>query len=326
MTTIATAQGREDASRLPGLLTVSAQFTRLLQRRELTVLDVVRGAAPGTRRLFLGPPGSEAVSHVLAAPCWPGETGSVETEHALLRQVTGVLRPGLRRSLPRLLERVDVYGSDDGLVLTAVPYLVGANDARRTTPDVRPLLEAMPEWLAALWAASRSQVAPTDLGRDAVAAMLADRDRARPPQPALESLRKARERVAGVEVPRTLTHGCLCRRHVILGSDGVPGVDDWGLGNLAGDPLRDLGRFALDLAGPQLAEVVEGRTSLAATIRDFMSEAMGRHLGVPAQLWREVLVLSQVELALDSLGRTDPTTLVRLSGAVRAFGGPVPPA
>jgi hypothetical protein len=205
--------------------------------------------------------------------------------------------------------------------MTAVPNLGDAQDARRARSGTRHLLEALPEWLAALWSESRSGVTPTELGKDAVDAMLAHRDHGRNPQPALESLRKARERLADVEVPRTLTHGCLCQRHVIL-SDGAPGLDDWGLGNLAGDPLRDLGRFAVNVAGTRLPEVIEGKTSFAATIRHFMSEAMGRHLGVPPQLWREVLVLSQVELALEALGRTDPNTMVRLSRAVRALHDP----
>jgi hypothetical protein len=259
------------------------------------------------------------VTHVLATSCWPQDTGSVDDEYVLLEQVTSVLSPGLRRSLPRFLERVDVYGSDDGLLLTAVPGLGGAKDARRATAGVPQLLEALPGWLAALWSESRSGLAPTDLGRDAVDAMLAHRDRARPPQPSLESLRQARERLADIEVPRTVTHGCLCRRHVTVGSDGVPGVDDWGLGNLAGDPLRDLGRLTLDLVGSRLPEVIEGKTPFAAMIRHFMSEAIGRHLDVTPLPWREVLVLSQVELSLEALGRTDPNNLVRLSGAVRAL-------
>lgn len=318
MTATVAAPGRDGAGRLPGLLTVSAQFTRLLQRRNLAVVDVQRGAAPGTRRLFLGPQGTESVSHVLAASCWPRTTGSVENEYAVLQHAQGVLGPRLRRSLPRVVERVDVYGSDDGVAMTAVPGLGGVHDARQARSGIRHLVQAMPAWLGTLWSESGSDVAPTDLGRDAVDAMLAHRTRGRTPQPALESLRGARERLADVEVPRTLTHGCLCRRHVVL-SDGAPGAEDWGLGNVAGDPLRDLGRFAVHLADRRLAEVLEGRTSFAAAIERFLGEAMGRHLGVPPQLWREVLVLSEVELAIEALGRTDPHGMVRLSRAVRAL-------
>jgi hypothetical protein len=323
MTAIAAAQGQEGAGRLPGLLTVSAQFTRLLQRRNLAVLDVVRGAAPGSRRLFLGPPGTESVSHVLAASCWPQGTGSVGNEYLVLQHGRDVLSPALRRSLPRVIERVDVYGSDDGLVMTAVPDLGRASDARRVKPGLRQVVEALAEWLAALWSESRSAMTPTDLGMDAVDALLANRDHGRTPQPALECLRKARERLADVEVPRTVTHGCLCERHVLLGSDGALGVDDWGLGRVAGDPLRDIGRFAVNLADTRFPEVIEGRSSFAATIRHVLSEAMGQQLGVPPRLWREVLVLSQVELAIEALHRSDPYAMVRLSRAVGALQRPV---
>jgi hypothetical protein len=52
-----------------------------------------------------------------------------------------------------------------------------------------------------------------------------------------------------------------------------------------------------------------------------MSEAMGL-LTVPPQLWREVLVLSQLELAFEALRRSDPFGMVRLDLAIGALPDP----
>ena len=134
------------------------------------------------------------------------------------------------------------------------------------------------------------------------------------------TLRSRCERLADFEVPQTLTHGCLCRRHVIA-AGAVGGVDDWGLGSPAGDPLRDLGRFAVSVADARLPEVLAGRTSFATGIRHFVTSTLGR-TPVPRKLWREVLLLTQLELAFEALERGDPHGMARLSRSVRALQVP----
>ena len=70
------------------------------------------------------------------------------------------------------------------------------------------------------------------------------------------------------------------------------------------------------VAGGRLPEVLAGRSTFAAEIRTFLGAVLV-HTSVPPQLWREVLVLAQLELATESLERADPNGMHLLSRAVR---------
>lgn len=294
-------------------------LSRFLWSRNVTVIDVARGAAPDTRRLLLGERTGGEVTHVIAITQSTESVTPVDNEHAVLEHAGRVLRPGLRRSLPEVIERLDVGTSVRGLAMTAVPGLGSAD--RRSKTSTKELLAAMPAWLGAVWADTARGSGPVDLGGRCVQAVLAQSHPSPLPQPAaVDLVRRARARLAEFELPLTLTHGCLCRRHVVATGD-VVGVDDWGLGSPAGDPLRDLGRFAVSIADARLPEVLAGRTSFATSIRHFMTSVM-KWTPVPRQLWREVLLLSQLELAFEALERGDPHGMARLSRAVRVLQVP----
>lgn len=300
----------------PGLVPpyASSHFLAFLRERNLAILDVRRGAAPDSRRLILGPPGGTKVAWVVAVAHGPRENNAVDNEEQVLHHAHTVLRTGLRSSIPEVRERIEVYSSLDGLLLTAVPGLT-VGDRRRTAQRTRELLTAVPRWIGGVWTDSASGTARTDLGAADVRAVLAQHQPIPRLEPAMDAIRRARLRIAEYEVPQTLTHGCLCPRHVTL-VDGVLGVDDWGAGATAGDPLRDVGRFGVGVAGGRLPEVLAGRSTFAAEIRTFLGAVLV-HTSVPPQLWREVLVLAQLELATESLERADPNGMHLLSRAVR---------
>jgi hypothetical protein len=323
MAALTSVPRREGGSQVLRPLAPSVQVMGFLERHGLAVLDVVAGAAENGRRLFLGRPDSVEVTHVVATYRelrGAGDGGDpVEAERLVLEYANDALREGLRPSLPSVLHRVDVQGRSNGLAMTAVPGL--GVPGRRTNAATRDLAAAMPGWLAAVWSDTAQGTAPVSLGEEAVRIVAGPGLRSGPSDPALEVLRRARERVAGFDVRRTLTHGCLCFRHVVIAGGSVVGVDDWGRGDRAGDPLRDLGRLAINVAGDRLPEVLAGRTSFAASVRQLMGEAMA-HAKVSARLWREVLALSQLELAVEARLHGDPYGMVRLSHAVRALQGP----
>jgi hypothetical protein len=252
----------------------------------------------------------------LAAPGARQEADPVDNEQQVLRHASVALPEGLQISLPRVLHQVDVQGLTNALAMTAVPYLAGGR--RDSSASTRDLVAAMPGWFAAVWAASADGTAPGSLGEGALPLTPVYGAHAGAAGHALGVLRRARERLAGCEVPRTLTHGCLCARHVIALSGHVVGVDDWSLGDPAGDPIRDLGRFAAHLAGDRLSEVLAGRSSFAAMVRQLMSETMAL-TPVPPRLWREVLALSQLEIAVETRLRGDPRGMLRLGHAVMAL-------
>lgn len=292
----------------------STRFSQFLQERGLTILDVRRGAAPDSRRLILGASAGNTASLVVAVAHGPRENNAVDNEETVLRHAGQVLRPALRGSVPQVREHIEVYTTLDGLVLTAVPGLT-VSSRRWTTQKTRDLVAAMPGWLVAVWDDSASGTAQVDLGAADVQAVLAQHQPIPRLEPAMDAIRRARVRIAQYEVPQTLTHGCLCPRHVTL-AEGDIGVDDWGIGSVAGDPLRDVGRFAVHVAGGRLPEVLAGKSAFAGEIRQLVSGVLG-HTPVPPQLWREVVVLAQLELATEALERADPNGMHLLSRAVR---------
>jgi hypothetical protein len=300
----------------PGLVPpyASSTFLTFLQDRNLAILDVRRGAAPDSRRLVLGPAGGTKVAWVVAVAHGPREGNAVDNEEQVLQHAHSVLRSALRGTVPEVRQRIEVYSSLDGLLLTAVPGLT-VGTRRRTAQRTRELLTAVPRWIGGIWTDSTSGTARTDLGAADVQAVLAQHQPIPRLEPAMDAIRRARLRIAEHEVPQTLTHGCLCPRHVTI-ADGLLGVDDWGAGTISGDPLRDVGRFAIGVAGGRLPEVLAGRSAFAGEIRQFLNSVLV-HTPVPPQLWREVLVLAQLELATESLERADPNGMHLLSRAVR---------
>ena len=182
-------------------LDFSDGLTRFLCTQNVMVLDVVRGAAPGTRRLLLGERTGAQVTHVVAISRSSGSATPIDNEHAVLEHAGRVLRPAFRGSLPEVIERLDVGTSVRGLAMTAVPGLGSAD--RRPRTSARELLAAMSEWLGAVWADTAEGSGPVDLGGSCVRAVLAQSHPTPMPQPAaVDIVRRARARLADFE--RTL--------------------------------------------------------------------------------------------------------------------------
>lgn len=284
----------------------SRSLSSFLEQEDATVLNVVRGAAPGTRRLFVGDRGGEAVRFVVAvAPAdQPGSLAAVAREEQVLTTLRRVLPPTLLESVPTVLGHVIVEGESDGLVMTGVRGLdpSGAPDEHHGS---RTSLVAVSTWLEELRAVAQGPPAPIDLGQSATESTLTPYAGLARISSTFGQVRAARDRVASSDVVPTVTHGCLCPRHVRLEGSTVVGVDDWGLASLTGCPVRDIGVHAVRVAQSRLPEVMLGRSAYAANMRRFVTLGLGA-VGVPRRLWRDVLLLAQLELALDSLARGDP--------------------
>jgi len=295
----------------------SEPFANFLERRQVAVLDVIRGASPDSRRLLVGDPGTGSVSYAVAVPHDAATATAVETEHEVLAGLVNRLRVELMETVPHVVERVDVTATLSGLVVTGVrglrPPVNGRQESR-----TRSTLAAVDSWLAAVWKDTSGPSAPVDLGAGATASVLARYTGSARLAPALDSIQRARRKLAQFEVPLTLTHGCLCMRHMRTDDGAVIGVDDWGLASWAADPLRELGRFAVRVSDGRLPEVIAGRTSYAGLVRSFVTTGLER-TELPRHLWREVLVLSQLELALEELERGAPEGITLLMTAVRAL-------
>ncbi len=277
-----------------------------LEQEQATVLNVVRGAAPGTRRLFVGARSGDSVRFVVAVAQrdQPTSQAAVAREEQVLAALQRVLPPPIEDTVSMVLGRIVVDGESDGVVMTAVPGLhpSGASDEHHGS---RTSLGAVSAWLNALRSVAQGPAAPVDLGESATESTLTPYAGLARISSTFGQVREARDRLGQVEVARTITHGCLCPRHVRIEGSAVVGVDDWSLASLTGDPTRDIGICAVRVADSRLPEVMLGRSAYAANMRRFVTAGLSE-IGVPRRLWRDVLLLAQLELALDSLSRGDP--------------------
>jgi hypothetical protein len=280
------------------------------------VLDMTRGAAPGTRRLLLGKPGCPEAAYAVAVADRPSSESAVECEARTVDELHTRLSPTFSETLPKVVAPVTV-SDRPAIVMRAVPGLM-LESHREFGPPLRDDLDAVSSWLGTLWLSTGGLAEPTELGGRAADLLLARYCGSRHLASTLGAIHRARGRLGRLEVQRTAVHGCLCPHHVYIRDGVVSGVDDWGLGAPCGEPLRDLGGFAIRQAAARLPDVVAERTPQAYLLRDFVGAGL-ETLGLPADRWRDVLVLAQAEYAVDALDRGHVDEIRLLAAAVNAL-------
>ncbi|MPZ63263.1 MAG: hypothetical protein GEU93_18650 [Propionibacteriales bacterium] len=277
------------------------QLAGFLAANRVEVLDVTRGAAAGTRRLLLGEPGARFASHVVAVADHPSSASAIEAEIRVLEALRAGTAPTVVTTLPRIITPA-IVGDRPAVVMTAVPGMRPGRRRRRPQPMARADLTAVSSWLGTLWSGTGGPADSVDLGRYGADLLFARYCGSSRLAPTLGAVHRARHRLEPLHVARTAVHGCLCPRHAYVREGVVGGVDDWGLASPSGEPLRDLGGFAVRYAGSRLPEVVAGRTMHAHLLRDFVMAGL-RAAGLPSRRWRDVLLLAQVEKAAKALER-----------------------
>lgn len=280
------------------------------------VLDMTRGAAPGTRRLLLGEPGGTEAAYAVAVADRPDSESAVESETRTVDELRTRVSPTLSETLPQVVAPMTV-SDQPAVVMRAVPGLL-IESHREFGPASRDDLDAVSSWLGTLWLSTAGLAEPTDLGGRAADLLLARYCGSRHLASTLGAIHRARGRLGRLEVQRTAVHGCLCPHHVYIRDGVVSGVDDWGLGAPCGEPLRDLGGFAIRQAAARLPDVVAERTPQAYLLRDFVGAGL-EALGLPAACWRDVLVLAQAEYAVYALDRGQVDQIRLLAAAVNAL-------
>jgi hypothetical protein len=288
-------------------------LTTFLKEEQLSLLDVVAGASPGTRRLYVGDRESARARYAVSLPRGQGFDGVPRNESAILAHLAERLPDELVSTVPEESEVLSGPASESALVVTAVPGL-----GRPPSSDTRKGLPATVRWLVLLWEATAGDRIHTRLGREPIDVLLGRARDAASLGGLMLPLLHARERMASVEVPSTVSHGCLCRRHVHHDGAEVTGVDDWGLAATGSDPVRDLGRYAVDLVGERLPEVMTARTECATAVRRAVTHGLGA-LGVPPRAWRDVLLLAQLEVAMERSSRRDESGVALLRRTLQAL-------
>ncbi len=229
---------------------------------------------------------------------------AVEREARMLVEVRRLELGRLRATVPRFVQLCEQDGRVV-LIASAVPGrdLVGAfcgalpvSHRRCRTVE----LDAAGTWLARFQEATARGPAPLDLLPhelvDRLDRLARENGGSRDARTVADRARRVQELLAAHEAPRSAVHGNFRADQVLVDTRAcaVSGVLGWRRAMTRGEPLTDLGRFAVThpghpssrLAVPG-ASVLTGGGPWAQELRRFLSDGLVR-LGLPGSLWRPV--------------------------------------
>jgi hypothetical protein len=287
------------------------------------VLDGSRDPNSGVTMLLM-PAGAAEPALAVKIGTTPAAAGVIEREARLLVELRRLHLRRTGRTLPRHVGAFDADGmlAVASSVVPGVPMRTRYHSFRhlaRPVP-VRADFTAAGGWLADLHADSRAEPAAITI-LDGVPEQIAARWPGDRGAIALAGkLRTLAARLASASTMRTVVHGDFWAGNLLLTGNTVTGVVDWAAGQLSGEPLRDVARFALSYAlyldrhtrpgrrvaghpglradrwGAGIGYAIAGQHWFGVIVRDFVAGALVR-LGAPARLWRDVLLAGLAEIA-----------------------------
>jgi aminoglycoside phosphotransferase (APT) family kinase protein len=267
---------------------------------------------------------------VVKVPTTEQAQRAVRHEGSVLQALAGRRLGPLAASLPRVLGYTSVEGLT-ALVSTAVtgtPMTVRYHAWRHTARRRKVVRDfaAAGAWLAELQTRTAGPRMPITLLSD-VQSTVATRFLGHPDLAAVRvRLAAAATRLAEHTTPRTVVHGDYWFGNLLLDEprNQVIGVVDWESGGLDAEPLRDVARFAVSYAlyldrhtragrrvaghygrhgglradfwGAGVAHALAENNWFSRVVQDYVGAALER-LGVPARLWRDVVLGGVAEVA-----------------------------
>jgi Phosphotransferase enzyme family len=252
---------------------------------------------------------------------------AVERERRTLENVRELLPDSLLATLPCPIEMVE-FDALPAMVATALPgkpmtvsYLRRGHTANRGR--VASDLGTAGAWLGAIHDSTATSPGPIRLAAD-LRTPLSQRYRDEPPQGAVSvALAEIDARLSTAVTPRTVVHGDFWFGNLMLEDGRLSGVVDWESADTAGEPVRDLARFAVSYAlyldhRTRIGRQVAGHTGLRAgrwgaavefalegtgwfpeLLRSFFENGL-RQLGAAETLWRDLTLVGIAELAVRS--------------------------
>jgi aminoglycoside phosphotransferase (APT) family kinase protein len=257
------------------------------------------------------------------APTTAEAERAVDAEMRVLTALHAERLGRVDETIPMLVDVVD-FEQRAAAVVTAMPGrpMSTSYARRRHTRDRRRVaadLAAAEKWLAELQSATAGERAPLEMD-GGVAAGLRERftDDALL-ESVLERLSVIHERLRFDRVPRTVVHGDFWFGNVLLADGRVSGIVDWEAASLAGEPVRDLVRFANMYAlyldrrargrrvaghrglrggswGAGLEYAICGAGWFPALYRRFLEDGL-RRLGAAPESWRDAALAGIAEVA-----------------------------
>jgi hypothetical protein len=255
----------------------------VLAREGAHVADVSPGLRPHVHRLVLRDTAGHHWATAVVATRADAAAG-IEAERQLLDEVATRPLGALRETLPQPLASAEHAGLP--VLITTAPPRLSRPGPTTSRIGKGPEAAVVAGWLTRWWDATGSGFGPTGFGTGSATALAAAGAGAR----TVQAVADAAAELRGFRVLRATEHGCLCRRHLRY-RRGAVWVEDWGVGQQVGEPLRDLSTYALSMAGRDVGGVLHGSAAATNEVRDLLGAGLA-HLGLPPRLWRVVLFLA----------------------------------
>jgi aminoglycoside phosphotransferase len=294
-------------------------------------------ATPGTRtvtvagsvstdakvNMLLIPPGRQAPELAVKIPTTQHASEAVEREARVLVDLRRMELGMLRTTIPRFVQVCDHEGRSV-LVASAVPGVPLARAYGNWSHTARPTavaedFAAAGDWLARFQDATSSAAAPVDLLAGAAERIRRLPDRVPSANPRMtaevaDRIDLVHDLLGTQSAPRTAVHGDFWFGNLLVdhpGTGRVTGVVDWENACTRGEPLKDLGRFAIsysmhldrntapgrrvtghwrlraDHDGAAVAYGLTGSGWYPRLVRSFLMAGLAR-LGLPEALWYAV--------------------------------------
>jgi aminoglycoside phosphotransferase len=293
-----------------------------VERSQMRTLVIGTSKDPNAKiTMLLLPCGTDRPVLAVKIPTTDEAERAVHREGRVLAELRGNCRRSVLGTIPRVVDLLE-YRGRRALVATAVPgvpmsalYLRWRHTARRRTVDAD--FSAAARWIAAFQAGTARQIASMDVTSD-VARSLTNRFGGHAStESCIAMLGEIGERLKTNRTPRTTVHGDLWFGNMLISGGQVSGVVDWELGLAAGEPARDLARFALMYAlylerggggrlaghrnrrrvwGAGVVHAFEGRGWFPDIFRGFLRDGLDR-LGASPASWRDVALAGIAEVA-----------------------------
>ncbi len=274
--------------------------------------------------VLLLPKGGSRPTLAVKVPTTEAAEGSIVSEHRVLAELRGRLFGPLLETIPKAGELLD----DEGRPVLVASALPGSPMAARyhgwrhvATPNaVRSDFRMAQAWLARFQSATAGPAAPLDMD-GGISGVLRRRFADDPSiDSLLERLNAIYSRLGRNATPRTAVHGDFWFGNLLVLGDEISGVVDWESGSLAGEPVRDLVRFATTYAlymdrhsraggwvaghrgfqagawGSGIEFAVNGAGWFPELFCEFVQEGLER-LGADPDCWREATLAGLAEVS-----------------------------
>lgn len=258
------------------------------------------------------------------SPTTRNAAAAVEAEARVLVELDRLAGRSAGAAIPRVVAMLGFEGRT-AVAMTAVPGVPMSSsylERRHTASRERAAADfaAVSTWLADFQRATAGEQAPLEMDGEVTTSLRARFGDEEHLGDDLERLAEIHARLRCSSAPRTAVHGDFWFGNVLLADGRVTGVVDWEAGATAGEPVRDLVRFALmyalyldartrsgrrvaghpglraDGCGAGVEFALNGEGWFPELFRSFLGEGLAR-LGASAASWRDAALAGIAEVA-----------------------------